>query len=89
MRYEPFDFEYFWYSSSGICIYNHIIKRTGTHTCSVLAHSGVARFGEQGEIDLAAIDRCTDINILTVEEFEQARRLHWPDAASNQQLTEK
>jgi hypothetical protein len=67
IQYGPFDFEYFWYSASGLCIYNQTIRRKGTHTCRVLAHSGAALCGEQGEIDLAAIDRCTDINIMTAD----------------------
>lgn len=87
VRYEPFDFEYFWYSYGEISIYNRIIKRTGMHTCWVLAHSPAIVSGEQGEIDLAAIDRRTDINIMTADEFEEARRLNWPHIASKQPVT--
>lgn len=84
IRYEPFEYAFFWYSLGPLTVYNEILKRTGIHTCWVRAHSGAAPFGEQGEIDLAAIDRCTDINVMTAEEFEQARRLQWPEAASKQ-----
>jgi hypothetical protein len=79
IRYEPFDFEYFWYSDVELCIYNQLIKRTGMHTCWVLAYSSAAPFGEHGEIDLAAIDKMTDIHFLTADDFEKARRLNWPD----------
>jgi hypothetical protein len=79
VRYVPFDFEYFWYSSSGITVYTQIKKRTGMHRCWILAYSGAAPFGEQGEIDISQIDRMTDIHIMTAEEFEEARSLNWPD----------
>ncbi len=80
VRYAPFDFEYCWYLSSlSFCIYMHIIERTGTHKCRILAYSVAALSGEQGEIDLAEIDRSTDINIMTADDFEKARGLRWPE----------
>ena len=79
VRYEPFDFEYFWYASSGITIYTQILKRTGRHTCWVHAYSGAAPFGEKGEIDIHQIDRTTDIHVMTPDEFEAARSQNWPD----------
>jgi len=79
VRYEPFDFEYFWYASSGLAIYTQILKRTGKQTCWVQVYSGAAPFGEKGEIDIHQIDRMTDIHTMTAEEFEKARSLNWPD----------
>jgi hypothetical protein len=78
VRYEPFDFEHFWYVVSGMAIYTQILKRTGKHTCWVQAYSGAAPFGEKGEIDIHQIDKMTDIHAMTAEEFETARSLTWP-----------
>jgi len=79
VRYEPFDFEYFWYSAYGISIYTQILKRTGMHTCWVLAYSAACPTGEEGKIDLDWIDRTTDIHTMTADDFEEARSLKWPD----------
>jgi hypothetical protein len=82
IRSEPFDPEYFWYSFSGISIYVQIVKRTGIHTCWVLAYSGAAPFGEPREIDIGQIDRMTDIHIMTGDDFDKASRLNWPGDAA-------
>ncbi|HEV2491961.1 MAG TPA: hypothetical protein VG204_02695 [Terriglobia bacterium] len=79
IRYEPFDFEYFRYTWSGISIYTQILNRTGMHTCWVAAYSSACPPGEQGEIDLDQIDRTTDIHIMEADDFEKARSLNWPD----------
>jgi hypothetical protein len=49
-------------------IYMKIIERTGMHTCQALAYSAAAPFGERGDINLAAIDSVTDVNIMTAAE---------------------
>jgi hypothetical protein len=74
VRYVPFDFEYFLYSICGMCVYAKVIERTGIFTCLILAYSAAAPYGEEGEINIDAIK-----SILTVDDFEKARRLNWPD----------
>lgn len=79
ISYRPFDFDYCWYLFAGMAIYTQIVTRTGMHTCGVLAYSVAALSGERGEIDLAAIDRSTDIHVMTAGEFEKAKSLNWPE----------
>ena len=83
VRYEPFNYEYVHYSIEGISIDAQILKPTGRHTCWVLAYSSAAPFGKQGEVDIAQIDRMTDIHIMTADDFEKARHLKWPDDFSS------
>lgn len=74
IRYEPFDFTHFRYSMGDMAVYAKVIKRTGFFTCEILAYSGAAPFGEQGEVNTDIIE-----DTMSSEEFDQAEQQKWPD----------
>ena len=75
VKYDPFDFVYFCYPLLDFTVYGRVIERTGVHTLRVKAFSVAAPFGEEGVINTNTIDE-----LLSAEQFEQARVAGWPEA---------
>jgi len=73
IRYRPFDFTHYSFQAYDFTVYGEIIERTGLSTCEVVAYSRAAPYGEQGHFDADHIEQ-----ILSEEEFEQARAAGWP-----------
>jgi hypothetical protein len=85
INYSPFEFEYFRYALSGcgvnggdMAVYAHVVARTGIYTCEIIGYSGAVPKGESGEINTNTIE-----NIMSADEFEEARQQHWPDEWKN------
>ncbi len=72
MGYRPFDFKYFRYTIAGMPIFGIVKERTGMSTSRVVAFSGAAPDGEEGDMDTNSIERT-----LTREEFEKAKLANW------------
>ncbi|MCA1957677.1 MAG: hypothetical protein LDL14_03995 [Nitrospira sp.] len=74
VKYKPFDFTFFCYPLLDFTVYGHVIERTGVSILRVKAFSVAAPFGEEGVINTNTIKE-----ILSAEQFEQARAAGWPE----------
>ncbi|MEQ1439066.1 hypothetical protein AAG565_06865 [Fontimonas sp. SYSU GA230001] len=74
VKYKPFDFTFFCYPLLDFTVYGRVIERTGVYTLRVKAFSVAAPFGEEGVISTNTIEE-----ILSAEQFEQARAAGWPE----------
>jgi hypothetical protein len=75
VKYAPFDFVYFCYPLLDFTVYGRVIERTGLNTLRIKAFSVAAPFGEEGVINTNTVEE-----ILSAEQFEQAKAAGWPEA---------
>jgi hypothetical protein len=76
VRYAPFDFAYFCYPLLDFTAYGRVIERTGLYTLRAKVFSAyTSPSGDEGIINTNRIEE-----ILSQEQFEQARTAGWPKA---------
>jgi hypothetical protein len=73
IKYAPFEFQYFCYPLLDFTAYGEVLKRTGVYQCEARVFSVAAPSGEIGTIPSSMIEE-----LLSHEEFEQARLRGWP-----------